>query len=311
MIPARARTALRIGVSAVVVAALFAFVPIRTLGAALAQVSPLTWVVAMATFVACHLAAAAKWRMLIVPGGLPFRSAIRAHFAGLVGNFCLPGSVGGDVVRAGFAMRASSRPAAVALASVVDRAIDTLALLAIAAAGVVWASVKSPSVNVVLAATAIVAGLGAVVAAALWWILKRGKWGRYISQVIDSLDVLVRRPGRLAAALAISVLIQSVLVLVNAYLGRAVGVECSISAWFVAFPAAKLASVVPVSAAGIGVREAALIAFLSPFGTSASRVMAAGLLWQAVLLASSLMGWVVLRLAPPSSLAAPEPVPAL
>jgi uncharacterized membrane protein YbhN (UPF0104 family) len=108
-----------------------------------------------------------------------------------------------------------------------------------------------------------------------------------------------------------SVLIQTALVMVNVYLGMAVGVECTIGAWFVAWPAAKLASVVPVSVAGIGVREAALIALLAPFGASSSRVMAAGLLWEAVLLASSVIGWVVLRLAHVPRFSAPEPVATL
>jgi uncharacterized membrane protein YbhN (UPF0104 family) len=46
-----------------------------------------------------------------------------------------------------------------------------------------------------------------------------------------------------------------------------------------------------VSLAGLGVREAALVAFLQPYGAPAALVTAAGLLWQSVLLAGGLIGW--------------------
>src|SRR6185436_1778580 len=133
---------------------------------------------------------------------------------------------------AGLAMRHASRPASVALASIVDRVIDTLALILITFAGIVWVSTSSPALAVVVKATAFLVPLGLVGCAALWWALKRYKSGRYFKQLAESLEALLCHPGRLIGALLMSMLIQSVLVMVNAYLGLAVGVDCGLGAWF-------------------------------------------------------------------------------
>ena len=54
----------------------------------------------------------AKWRLLVnaAGGGLSFRTAARAYYMGLFGNTFLPSIVGGDVVRAGVALRAAKYP---------------------------------------------------------------------------------------------------------------------------------------------------------------------------------------------------------
>ena len=42
-------------------------------------------------------------------------------------------------------------------------------------------------------------------------------------------------------------------------------------------------------------REAALVGLLAPAGAGAAEVLAAGLLWELVLVAGGLLGWVVTR----------------
>jgi uncharacterized membrane protein YbhN (UPF0104 family) len=76
-------------------------------------------------------------------------------------------------------------------------------------------------------------------------------------------------------------------------LGRAAGVEASYEVWLTAWPLAKLIALVPISLAGLGVREAALVALMRPFGAPAAAVMAAGLLWQALLVGGGLVGGLV------------------
>jgi uncharacterized membrane protein YbhN (UPF0104 family) len=112
---------------------------------------------------------------------------------------------------------------------------------------------------------------------------------------------MVQRPALVAAALVMSMCIQTAFILVNVYLGRAVGMTAPMSAWFMAWPLAKLAALIPVSAAGLGVREAALIVLMRPFGDPPGAVMAAGLLWQAVFIVGGVLGWAVFFLVPDSS----------
>ena len=85
--------------------------------------------------------------------------------------------------------------------------------------------------------------------------------------------------------------------LLNAWLGRSVGIEVNLAVWFLIWPLAKLASLLPISLGGLAVREASLAALLLPFGVPMARSVVCSLLWQTVLIAGGLLGglvWLVL-----------------
>ena len=103
--------------------------------------------------------------------------------------------------------------------------------------------------------------------------------------------MIAARPALPVACLALSFGVQTMFVLINMRFGSAVGVDVALAGWLVAWPLAKLVALAPVSLAGLGIREAALVAFLRPYGASAALVTAAGLLWQSVLVAGGLFGW--------------------
>src|SRR5690606_234670 len=78
-----------------------------------------------------------KWRLLInaAGAGLGWRPALAAYYWGLFGNLFLPSIVGGDVVRAGVALRAARSRSGLLLGSVVDRLQDVLSLGLLAGLG--------------------------------------------------------------------------------------------------------------------------------------------------------------------------------
>lgn len=111
-----------------------------------------------------------------------------------------------------------------------------------------------------------------------------------------SFHALRRRPGSLALCFGLSLSIQAVFVGVNILLASQSGVAVPPAAWFFAWSVSKLLAVLPISAGGLGVREASLAALLSPFGAPAERVVAVGLVWQSILLAGGLLGGLLLML---------------
>jgi glycosyltransferase 2 family protein len=282
----------RFAVSAILLAGLLYVIPGRQLAAAVARVSPAVLLSTLAVLMLGHAAAAVKWRLLQGGNtGLTLAAALRAHFYGVFANLWLPGVVGGDVVRAGVIYRETSQPTLVLLASLVDRVVDSASLLALAAAGVVLFGPPSGNAWRVLAAAIGVGGGFATLALAAYRMGKaRAPQHPRIRALVQAADLIARRPALVAAAFAISLCIQTAFILVNVQLGRAVGMAAPISAWFLAWPLAKLAALIPVSAAGLGVREAALIALMRPFGDPAEIIMAAGLLWQAVFIAGGILG---------------------
>jgi uncharacterized membrane protein YbhN (UPF0104 family) len=283
----------RLLVSAVALAVLLALVPLRQLAAAAGAAPPALWGAALLLFLAGHGIAAFKWQLLLRHDGrIPGRAWLRAHFAGLAANLCLPGVAGGDVVRAECLRRSFGNGEQVAVAAVVDRALDCLALLLLAAAGMAMSGGFELSRRMILAVGA--AGVAAALAAGVLGLLAlkaRRQGSGLLGRLATAATQLAARPALPLICLLLSLCVQTMFVFINMRLGLAVGVEVPLAGWLVAWPLAKLVALVPISLAGLGIREAALVAFLQPYGAPAAPVTAAGLLWQSVLLAGGLVGW--------------------
>ncbi len=293
--------ALRLVGSGVFLWVVFQFLPVADVVNATAAINPLVWLAGLGVFLTGHIVAALKWRILIKDAdGLPAIRAIRAHFAGLAANLCLPGVAGGDVVRAGLVMRDSKARAHVAVGSLIDRLLDTIGLLILAFLGGLWAfggGVFDQRFWIVIG----VGLVGAALAVGGYALLRKLDIGP-LKKIMDKINMLIahflKTPGRLVACLGLSMTIQSAFILTTVMLAQATMAEASLSEWFFAWPLAKLVAILPVSLAGLGVREAGLAAILGGFGADPARVVAASLLWQFILFAGGILGGIILLLTP-------------
>ncbi len=281
-------------------ALIFHFVPFETVWAAARQFSPGLWLAALGLFVAGHAAAAFKWRMLI-GSGISYRSAFRAHLAGLAANLALPGVAGGDVVRAGLVFGQANDKGKLAMGSIADRLLDTLGLALIALVGATYAwgprLYEATQLRWALVALALVVATGFAAAPFLDRAMARraasGKVARILGSMIHAAAELSRSPGRLLACLAISMAVQCLFVGINIAFAQAAHVEAPVSAWFFAWTTAKIIAIAPISLGGLGVREASMAGLLKPFGADPGQVIAVGLIWQSVLYASGAIGFLV------------------
>ena len=291
---------IRLCVSALLLALIFTLVPFAEVWAAARQISLPLWLGALGLFLAGHAAAAAKWRILI-GSGISYRQAFRAHLAGLAANLALPSVAGGDVVRAGLVMKHADDKGRLAMGSVADRLIDTLglALIALASAWLAW----GPRLDSGIWLGWPLLGLLAVVAGALLAMpaLDRfagrnerpGKLARLLTKMVHLAAELARSPGRLLLCLVISMAVQCLFVGINIAFAEAANVEAPVAAWFFAWTTAKIIAIAPISLGGLGVREASMAALLVPFGADPAQVVAIALVWQSVLYASGLIGFLV------------------
>ena len=130
---------IRAAVSGVVVAILLAVIPFHAVVDSLKQLSPLVGFASLALLFGGHFLNAIKLRLLLGNADGPHgahgltSACVRAQYAGLVANMGLPGLAGGDLVRAAY-LAPITGIARVAVASFVDRAIDTLMIVALIAA---------------------------------------------------------------------------------------------------------------------------------------------------------------------------------
>ena len=291
---------IRLCISALLLALIFTLVPFADVWAAARQISLPLWLGALALFLAGHAAAAAKWRILIGTG-ISYRQAFRAHLAGLAANLALPSVAGGDVVRAGLVMKHADDKGRLAMGSVADRLIDTLglALIALASAWLAWGPRLDSGISLgwPLLGLLIVVAASLAAAPALDRLASRsepsGKLSRLLAKLVHSAAELARSPARLLLCLVVSMAVQCLFVGINIAFADAAHVVAPVAAWFFAWTTAKIIAIAPISLGGLGVREASMAALLVPFGADPAQVVAIGLVWQSVLYASGLIGFLV------------------
>jgi glycosyltransferase 2 family protein len=302
-------------VSVGLLALLFAVIPWHEFAVVLCRMSVRVWLCLLTGFAFGHLLGVVKWRSLVSIGHvkLRFRDALMCYGAGLFTNLCLPTIVGGDLLRATMASHITKNTAAVAIGGVTDRLIDVLTLGLLLGLGLCLSTKQLPDLwgHVLIVALVVIAMVGVGGVPFFWrrplfsW---PAKWQRPIGHFIEALHQAWQAPWVLAFALALSITIQGGFVFLNVWLGRSIGIEVAISAWLIAWPAAKIAGLLPISLGGLAVREVSLAALLLPFGIPAATGVAASLIWQSILIGGGLLGgglWLLLRSPQANSLTPP------
>jgi uncharacterized protein (TIRG00374 family) len=287
----------RLGGSAVALGVLLWLLPLDELWAALWRLPLWVFLLTLAGYLCGHLVAALKWRMMVntAGAGLGMALAARCYFAGLFSNVFLPSLVGGDLIRAGLAMRSARHRAGALLASLTDRLLDVAALGLLAGFGALMVprALDEHSRQIFLVLAAMVALLAAGTAVLVMLLPARRfafKWRRKLVKLRQAVRAMAQHRGRVAAALALAVAIQGSFALMNAWIAGWCGLQVPLYVWLFAWPLGKISALLPLTQGGIGVREAALAALLTPFGAAPVLTVAVGLIWEVVLVAGGLIG---------------------
>jgi glycosyltransferase 2 family protein len=294
------RTTLQYGGSALILYFLFRLLPGRQVWKALALLPARLWILVLCAYLAAHVIGAMKYELVLNLGGagIPGRQAARCYFAGLFGSLFLPSLIGGDILRIAMALRMSRSKAGVLLGSLVDRITDFTSLALLAATGALFVpkalDERSRKIFFVLGAAAAV-GVAIVTMVVALFPAGRFSFGvrRRLVRLRRAWRSILQRPGAMARALSMSLVVQLTFILLNVLLAEACGLHLPFRVWVFAWPLAKLSAVVPVTQAGIGVREAALAALLLPFGAPAVLAVASGLAWDAVVVGGAIAGGIV------------------
>lgn len=286
---------LKVVVSSLVLGVTLWLLPTSEVWSAIKNIPFSLWLLVLGLFLMGHAVSAMKWWLLTGYGeNVPFITALKAHFAGLVANLCLPGVAGGDVVRAGLIFRESQNKTRVAVGSLADRLLDIFGLFLLSCAGALFSignrdGFAGPLVKIGVLFFIVVASILLLVV-----LLPRLPIKGIKDKVALAMEEFKRQPGTLALCFGLSMLIQSAFISLNIAFAIVSDVNVPAAAWFFAWPLAKLLAVVPISIGGLGVREASLATLLSPLGASPAKVVAIGLLWQTILFAGGLIGGLAL-----------------
>ena len=242
---------------------------------------------------------AARWRAVIamLASSLGYLSSLRIVFIGYFFNQVIPFSVGGDAFRSWFAYK-EKVPLKDAIGSVViDRmfAMAALILLIILSLPVLYHILKGSDVFISIVYLVLVLVAGAVTGI---FILLFGKsWGGVIGRPITLIrEYMMRISGdkeKLYYALVLSVLVHIGVALCMCLLFMAADINIPLYFVFVMVYPVTLVSVLPVSFAGWGVREGAMVYLFEAVGIDTADSLMVSVIYGLLLIVVGLPGGIL------------------
>ena len=288
---------LKIALSLILIAIVVRAFDVRGVVAQFMKVDAATLLLATAVAVAIAPLHAGRWLAVIGASNhrLGFRTALQVVLIGHFFNQVLPSSVGGDAMRVWCGYRAGLGFGIAAGTVIIDRALTLVSLLLLTAAGLPWLFdiVTDPVARWALS-TVICAGLAGF-AAFLAIVRLPGfalRW-RTLRSLLD-LAALARKVI-FQARYGLPVILLSVLSFVAfAFivfrLANAMQLDVTLKDCVLLVPPVILVTVVPVSIAGWGVREGAMVVAFGFLNVSASAAFAVSVLFGLTLAVASLPG---------------------
>jgi glycosyltransferase 2 family protein len=207
-----------------------------------------------------------RWREIGAECGAPLltRQAMRYNLIGAFFNQTLPSAIGGDAVRLWLVARAGAGWRAATYSIFVDRAIGLIALAIIIVASLPWSynlitDTKGRSALLLVDFAALAGGLGFLVLGALRWPWLKRWWVTHhvhACAVIANRVLFSRARGPKVAPL--SLLVHVLAVVIAWCVVQAITAPIGFGQVFQLVPPVMLITMLPVSIAGWGVREATM-----------------------------------------------------
>lgn len=279
------------------------FLPVHLLGEAIQRVPITRFLLVLMGYLLAHVVGVAKWRMMVNAAGarLDYATSAQCYTGGLFAMLFLPSIIGGDVVRLAVGLRRSPNPAAVLAGNVADRFLDMSAQAGLLLLGILLLPGSVPvglrnQARHAVYLFAVIAAVAIVLVALLYRPLLRGRsvrFRRWLARLRFALRSVSRRPQILFFGWILATAIQTTFLTLTARVAVYCGLLLPLRDWLFAWPLAKLAALLPLTQGGIGIREAALVGLLSPFGAAPHLVLASGLVWDGVVILGGLMAGIV------------------
>lgn len=252
--------------------------------------------------------------------GVRLAPALSVTWVGTFFSQALVSFISGDVARVWLLARDGGGARRAANAVLLDRALGVIAIVLFILVGMTTLLPALPSHEMRWGAAVTTAGFvcGIAVFLLLGWVAACRSDGSlpllqaprlaWIGDCASAARHIFSAPGRAALALVHSLAIQALSIVSIFLLFRGMGATPSLTACFVFVPLIMLLAMLPISVAGWGVREGAMIVGFSTLAIASETTLAVSLAFGLILLVTSLPGavlWLLVRnrqsMAAPSS----------
>jgi uncharacterized membrane protein YbhN (UPF0104 family) len=262
------------------------------------SISPLTWLFVVVGYTCGQMISSVKWWLIAREGGIatPYSSALRAYFIGMFVNSFGLGLLGGDAARGILISRGMPRKVEGLASVAADRIHGLLVLSFIATMSLFF--LDPGQLRGEFAAGLI----GIFVTLLLVWIfapstlrLLSGRSPRrpLFEKFLRVAEMFPRKPKTFCLITALSFIFHMVQISLHAVMAYAVGASIPWPTLLVIIPIVNIASSLPISWQGLGVREYAYNKFLVPAFLSTEQVVIFGALWLCSIMSMSAIGGVV------------------
>ncbi|MET4017288.1 flippase-like domain-containing protein [Bradyrhizobium barranii] len=242
-----------------------------------------------------------RWREVSAECGAPLElgRAMRYNVIGAFFNQTLPSAIGGDAVRLWLVARAGAGWRAATYSIFVDRAIGLVALAIVVVASLPWSYelITDPhgrSALLLVDFAALAGGVGFLIFGALKWSWLKTWWATHhihACAVIANRVIFNAKRGPIVAIL--SLLVHVLAVVIAWCVVRSIAAPVSFGQTFLLIPPIMLITLMPISIAGWGVREATMGLAFGFAGLSANEGVNVSLLFGAVLFIVGAIGGLV------------------
>jgi uncharacterized membrane protein YbhN (UPF0104 family) len=242
-----------------------------------------------------------RWRIVSAECGapLPLRQAMRYNVIGTFFNQTLPSSIGGDAVRLWLVARSGAGWRAATYSIFVDRAVGLIALAIIIVASLPWSSrligdVYGRSALQLVDFAALAGGGGFLLLGMLPWLWLKRWWATHHIHACAVIANRVIFSKRNEPAIAIlSFLVHFLAVVIAWCVVQSIQAPVTFGQTFLLIPPVMLITMLPISIAGWGVREATMALAFGYAGLVTNEGINVSLLYGAVSFIAGAIGGLV------------------
>lgn len=279
---------LKVVVSLVLIIVLLRSVNLKALWEVVRNANPWYLLAAQLALMLGVAVRAFRWQILVYDQGVDVSLAelTALYFVGFLFNNLLPSGFGGDPVKMYELSRRSKRGAEAVSSVIVDRFMGLLALQAIGLAALAFSWRLVPLQIVILT----VALFGASLLAA-WVVSYRRLWNALAERVpVFNRLLAIKAVGSLVSSLqsytgsallrslGVGVIFNILLIAANVLIGTALGVNLPLPYYMIFVPLTSLVLILPISFAGLGVREGTYVFLFSQVGLAQEVALSLSLL---------------------------------
>ncbi len=277
----------------------------------IARINVGTFVLAIIIFVISQVLIGLRWWLLLRTQKVHISiwAAVRLHFLGLFYNNFMPGSMGGDAIRAWYVTKHTHRRFEAALSVFVDRLLGFTSSI-IMAGFCYFVLLPGQKLGIGRGGSSAAAGngfkqwvvLGLVILGLAVIVLLLFPAGRRLAvrawtgalKLLRKLWMAIvlysRSPITILAVFGLTLVLQGMVIAAFWLVGRHIGMETSIKYYFVFFPLTWALGAIPVSVGGAGVVEGGLTGLFMAVGAAKDQALAIALCQRVVWMISSLPG---------------------